>query len=161
MLRKGWGRTGTSFLVRYLTELGLDTHISRRGKHAFWDEAANAVFEDLALSTAPEALPYVVKSPWLYEYIGELIARKAVRINVVIIPGRDLVDAATSRSLVELRAVHHAVPWINLRLPPFWGITWHQLLARLPRPGKQWRRSTIWQAIGQRSGFSIPKSVKA
>jgi hypothetical protein len=108
----GTGRSGTSFLVRYLTELGLDTHISRRGKDAYWDEAANAGFEDIALSTGPEALPYVVKSPWLYQYIGELIARKAVRINVVIIPVRDLVDAATSRSVVERRAIHQTAPWL-------------------------------------------------
>jgi hypothetical protein len=108
----GTGRSGTSFLVRYLTELGLDTHISRRGKDAHWDEAANAGFEDLAVSSSPEALPYVVKSPWLYQHIGELIESKAVRIRVVIIPVRDLVDAATSRSLVELRAIHQAAPWM-------------------------------------------------
>jgi len=108
----GTGRSGTSFLVRYLTELGLDTHISRRGKDAHWDEGANAGFEDLAVSTSPEALPYVVKSPWLYQHIGELIESNAVRIRVVIIPVRDLVDAATSRSLVELRAIHQAAPWM-------------------------------------------------
>jgi hypothetical protein len=112
ILIAGTGRSGTSFLVRYLTELGLDTHISRRGKHAFWDEGANAGFEDLGLSTASEDLPYVVKSPWLYQYIGELVARNAVRIEVVIIPVRNLVDAATSRSLVELQAAHQAAPWL-------------------------------------------------
>jgi hypothetical protein len=53
-----------------------------------------------------------VKSPWLYQHIGELIESNAVRIRVVIIPVRDLVDAATSRSLVELRAIHQAARWM-------------------------------------------------
>jgi len=30
----GTGRAGTSFLVRWLTEMGLDTHLSRRGADA-------------------------------------------------------------------------------------------------------------------------------
>jgi hypothetical protein len=108
----GTGRSGTSFLVRYLTELGLDTHISRRGEDAFWDDAANAGFEDMVLATPPEDLPYVLKSPWLYQYVGEVIEKNIVRIEVVIIPVRDLADAATSRSLVELTAIHKKAPWM-------------------------------------------------
>jgi hypothetical protein len=50
----GTGRTGTSFLVRYLSELGLDTHISRHGC-AHWDSNANAGLEDAPL--ANEAPP--------------------------------------------------------------------------------------------------------
>ena len=34
----GTGRAGTSFLVRYLTELGLDTHLARHGEDGSWDE---------------------------------------------------------------------------------------------------------------------------
>src|SRR5208337_3522572 len=33
----GTGRAGTSFLVRYLTELGLDTILTREGEAAWWD----------------------------------------------------------------------------------------------------------------------------
>lgn len=109
----GTGRSGTSFLVRYLTELGLETNLSRNGEQAFWDEAANAGLEDLAIPSSFEDLPYVVKSPWLYQHVGELIESNAVRIDVVIIPVRNLVDAATSRSIVELRAVHQAAPWMT------------------------------------------------
>jgi hypothetical protein len=109
----GTGRSGTSYLVRYLTELGMDTHVSQRGTNAGWNEAANAGLEDLGLPTMSGSLPRVVKSPMLHQYIGELIESKAVKIDVVIIPIRDLVDAATSRSVVELRAIHEAAPWMT------------------------------------------------
>ncbi|WP_152535703.1 hypothetical protein [Bradyrhizobium sp. Ai1a-2] len=109
----GTGRAGTSFLVQYLTELGLETNLSRNGEHAFWDEAANAGLEDLAIPTTFADLPYVVKSPWLYQHIGELIESNAVRIDLVIVPVRNLVDAATSRAVVELRAVHQNAPWMT------------------------------------------------
>lgn len=115
----GTGRSGTSFLVRYLTELGLDTHLSRRGKGASWHEEASAGLEDLALPSSFADLPYVVKSPWLYQHVDELVASNAVRIEVVIIPVRNLVDAATSRSLVELQALHQTAPWMT-RLKASW-----------------------------------------
>ena len=37
----GTGRAGTSFLVRYLTALGLDTRLTRHGEEG-WDEEAHA-----------------------------------------------------------------------------------------------------------------------
>jgi hypothetical protein len=42
LLIAGTGRAGTSFLVRYLTELGLDSRLRRYGENAGWDENANA-----------------------------------------------------------------------------------------------------------------------
>ena len=64
----GTGRAGTSFLVRYLTELGLDTTLTRKGDAADWDTEANAGLEDLVV--AGKSLPYVVKSPWIGEYVS-------------------------------------------------------------------------------------------
>lgn len=108
----GTGRAGTSFLVRYLTGLGLDTALSRRGDAAFWDEEANAGLEDdLATGIAGE-LPYVAKSPWLFETIDRVLARPDIALDAVIVPMRDLVEAATSRTLLEMRAAHQAAPWM-------------------------------------------------
>ena len=45
----GTGRAGTSFLVRYLTELGLDTIPTREGEAAWWDVEANAGLETIGL----------------------------------------------------------------------------------------------------------------
>ena len=101
LLIAGTGRAGTTFLVQYLAECGLDTHLARQ-PHPGYDEDANAGLEDL-LPGNPDA-PYVVKSPWLYEYVERLLADRSVVVDAVIVPMRSIVEAATSRSINELRA---------------------------------------------------------
>jgi hypothetical protein len=107
----GTGRTGTSFLVRYLSELGLDTHISRHGC-AHWDSNANAGLEDAPLASGAGQLPYVVKSPWIGEYIDQILAKREIKIDAVIVPMRDLMEVAASRTIVELRALYQTAPWM-------------------------------------------------
>ena len=46
----GTGRAGTSLLVRYLTELGLDRTLARNGDMAEWDAEANAGLENVLIS---------------------------------------------------------------------------------------------------------------
>jgi hypothetical protein len=104
LLIAGTGRAGTSVLVKYLAELGLNTHIAVQGK-ASWDEDAHAGLEDLILHGGEE-LPYVVKSPWLHEFVDEVLERDDITIDGVIIPVRNLADAASSRSIRELQNVH-------------------------------------------------------
>ena len=77
----GTGRAGTSFLVRFLNEVGLDTTLGRLGEQAFWDENANAGLEDTPLSRDREKLPYVIKSPWLYQCIDTLLATDRDKIG--------------------------------------------------------------------------------
>jgi hypothetical protein len=121
----GTGRTGTTFLVQYLTELGLDTHISRHGSSQL-DANANAGLEDMPLVVAPEHLPYVIKAPWIGEYIDEVLASSEIRIDAAILPVRNLVEAAASRTILELRAMHQSAPhlaqltetWENWALTP-------------------------------------------
>jgi len=72
----GTGRAGTSFLVRYLTELGLDTTLARNGDRAGWDAEANAGLENLMIAGAD--LPYVVKSPWISEYAEQIALRREI-----------------------------------------------------------------------------------
>ncbi|MGC1305529.1 MAG: hypothetical protein WA840_24425 [Caulobacteraceae bacterium] len=112
LLIAGTGRAGTSFLVRYLSAVGLDTHVTRRGSDAEYDEAAQAGFEDLPLSKVGEDLPYVIKSPWTCEFIDEVISDPQVRLDGVIIPVRDLMESAASRVIVERRAIHEHHPWM-------------------------------------------------
>lgn len=109
LLIAGTGRSGTSFLVRYLSALGLDTYFSRHGD-AFWDDNANAGLENLPLLQDNDALPYVIKSPFLYQYIDELLASDDIKIDAVILPMRDLMEAAQSRVIVELRALYGRFP---------------------------------------------------
>jgi hypothetical protein len=114
----GTGRAGTSFLVRYLTELGLDTTLGRNGERAGWDLEANAGLENQLISGAD--LPYVVKSPWIGEYVDQILSEKQFKIDAFIVPVRDLVEAATSRVVLEQRAIHQHNPWIADRLDRTW-----------------------------------------
>ena len=117
----GTGRAGTSLLVKYLTECGLETHISRNEK-AYWDENAMAGLEDLPLAGSDS--PYVVKTPWLFECVDDLVKRKDIAIDAVIIPVRDLVEAAASRSILELRARHADAEYMDQNKTwEHWGIT--------------------------------------
>lgn len=97
----GTGRAGTTFLVQYLTACGLETHLTRHPDEKL-DASANAGLEDLPDENSD--LPYVIKSPWLYEFIDRLLARTDTAIDAVIIPMRDIVDAASSRITLELQA---------------------------------------------------------
>ncbi|NTX27580.1 hypothetical protein HT746_10640 [Burkholderia pyrrocinia] len=101
LLIAGTGRAGTSFLVQYLTACGLDTHLARNPEDRL-DENANAGLEDFPAKNAD--LPYVIKTPWLYEFVDELLERDDIQVDAVIVPMRDLVEAATSRVVNELRA---------------------------------------------------------
>jgi hypothetical protein len=107
----GTGRAGTSFLVRYLTALGLDTHLARHGEDG-WNEEAHAGLENVPLPGRAGDLPYVVKSPWFYEFVDEVLANPQIALDAVIIPVRDLAEAAVSRSVLELRAMHASTPWM-------------------------------------------------
>jgi hypothetical protein len=101
----GTGRSGTSFLVRYLSALGLDTHLSRSEA---WNENAQAGLEDFVLHGSDQ--PYVVKSPWLYEHIDQILARDDIKLDGVIIPVRDLVEASVSRVAVEMQNAYGMLP---------------------------------------------------
>jgi hypothetical protein len=124
LLIAGTGRAGTSFLVRFLTELGLDTHISRYGEKA-WDDAAEAGLEDVPVVSRVDDLPYAFKTPWAYQCIEQMLADPAIAFDAVIIPIRDLVEAAASRSIVQLQAIHRQAPWMARMDTTWdnWGLT--------------------------------------
>lgn len=111
VLIAGTGRAGTSFLVRFLTALGLETHISRSGEDP-WDEAAQAGLEDLPVTGGLEDLPYIFKTPWAYQFIDQILADPAIAFDAVIMPMRDLTEATASRAIVQLQAIHSQAPWM-------------------------------------------------
>ncbi|SAK06971.1 hypothetical protein UA16_02284 [Burkholderia multivorans] len=106
----GTGRAGTSFLVQYLAACGLETRLTAN-PHEQLDENANAGLEDVLVPGGQ--LPYVVKSPWLFEMVNDLVTRSDITLDAVIIPMRNLVEAATSRVILEMRARYG-----NDQLPP-------------------------------------------
>lgn len=118
----GTGRSGTSFLVRYLHALGLETGLARQGGGANWEPKANAGLENLLLVQADEDLPYVLKSPWIGEYIEEILRSRRIAMQALIVPMRDLVQAATSRSVLEHRSIHENHGWMSDYLDKTWEV---------------------------------------
>jgi hypothetical protein len=94
----GTGRAGTTFLVQLLTELGLDTGFP---KDQAIDTNSRAGME---LDLRDPNSPYVVKSPWLCDYLDELLEASDVVVEHAIIPVRDLYAAAQSRRHVASTA---------------------------------------------------------
>jgi hypothetical protein len=100
LLITGTGRAGTSFLVQYLHGCGLETHLSHHPKAKLY-EGANAGLEDIPIRGRP--LPYVIKTPWLFEFIERFLSRDDIRVDVAVLPMRDLVEVASSRVTLEMR----------------------------------------------------------
>jgi hypothetical protein len=109
----GTGRSGTTFLVRYLTEFGMDTHLTRHGAAQF-DAQSQAGFEDMPL--IDDDLPYIVKAPWIGEYIDAILTSDKLAIDAAILPMRDLAETAASRCIIEMHALHQNAPWMAQRL---------------------------------------------
>lgn len=90
----GTGRAGTTFLVRLLTELGLDTGFSRDS----WQRHVHAhCSAGMEWDLADPAAPRVVKNPDLCERLGPLIASGRVAVERALVPVRDLDSASASR----------------------------------------------------------------
>lgn len=95
----GTGRAGTSFLVQLLTELKLDTGYTDTSTE-FYPGCRAGLEKDIR----DPAAPYIIKSPWLCDYLGEVLAQGEVAIDHAIIPMRDLFSAAESRRFVVREA---------------------------------------------------------
>lgn len=97
----GTGRAGTTFLVQFLDSCGVEI-----GATSQYDERANAGLEiPLHDSTAP----YLTKDPWFYTYCESLDLRE-IHIDIIILPMRDLADAAASRLVQEKSRVIEGMP---------------------------------------------------
>ena len=92
----GTGRAGTTLLVQLLTRLKLDTGFNDLNLNVF--ENCNAGLELDLRDTNP---PYIVKSPFLCDYLSEVLNEKSVVIDHAFIPIRDIFAAAESRRHVE------------------------------------------------------------
>jgi hypothetical protein len=103
----GTGRAGASLLLEILSACGLDTELNRSGG-ATSHEAADAGIETLPLAHRDQ--PYVLTSPWTYQFLDELLYRKEVKIDGLIVPMCDLREATASRIIVELQNIHRISP---------------------------------------------------
>ena len=99
LLVAGQGRSGTSLLVKVLSACGLDTQLERRGDEAWWSEAAKAGLEDTPYS---DNAPYVIKSPYAYQFLEQGLHDERFVLDHAIIPLRRLREGAASRVITEL-----------------------------------------------------------
>lgn len=93
----GTGRSGTTFLVQLLTELGLDTGFPDPNAQIREDRGHAGM--EWTLRNNPTA-PYIVKNPNLCEHLPGILKNEDVAIDHAIIPIRDLYSAAESRRTV-------------------------------------------------------------
>jgi hypothetical protein len=119
LLIAGAGRSGTSLLVRILNACGFETELSANA-NAFWDETASAGLETIPLLEGKH--PYVVKSPWSYQFIRQLLDDPAIRLDGVLIPVRRLEEASASRIVLEIQQMYRSQPGL-LDLEDDW-TTW-------------------------------------
>ncbi|HPD61298.1 MAG TPA: hypothetical protein PKV48_06020 [Thermodesulfobacteriota bacterium] len=94
----GTGRAGTTFLIQLLTELRLDTGFPDAYSQIYSNCNAGMEF-DIRDSNAP----FIVKSPWLCDYLDEVLKGGEVVVDHAIVPMRDLYSAAQSRRDVASR----------------------------------------------------------
>ena len=93
----GTGRTGTTFLVQVLAELGFDTGAGSEDPWKRIDKNARAGIENnIRVSNAP----YIIKSPAFSVYVHDVLEREDIEIEHIYIPMRDLAAAAESRRYV-------------------------------------------------------------
>ena len=95
----GTGRAGTTFLVQLLTALGLETGFTDTHSEVYPN--CNAGMEwDIRDPNAP----YIIKNPWLCDYLDDVMESGDLIIDHAIIPVRDLYSAAESRRDVSRRS---------------------------------------------------------
>lgn len=103
----GAGRAGTSFLMALFTRLGLDTGFSA---DQVARELARPARAGLEWDLRGRDLPRVVKNPNLCDHIDEVLARRDLRIEHLLVPLREPADAARSRRQAQ-QAGLTAMPW--------------------------------------------------
>src|SRR5689334_19108131 len=98
LIISGTGRAGTTFLVQLFTALGLDTGFSDL-QSAIYENCNAGMEKDIHLPDAP----YIIKTPWLCDYLDEVLENNDRVIDHAIVPVRDLYAAAQSRRDVSAR----------------------------------------------------------
>ena len=99
--------------------------LSRHGESGNWSQHANAGLERLPLTDLSKDAPYVIKSPWAGEYIDQILNSESIEVDALVTPMRDLVEAATSRSILEHHAIHRQHGWMANDLDCTWEVFGH------------------------------------
>jgi hypothetical protein len=91
----GTGRSGTTFLVRLLSELGLDTGINKANWERKYFNHCNAGLEHDILDCET---PYIIKNPALCETLAAALDTGRFVIDHAYVPIRELAAVSASRA---------------------------------------------------------------
>ena len=92
ILITGTGRTGTTFLVKLLTLLDIDTGFTKEYLPIHKDARAGLEYHGLGGN-----FPYIIKNPNLMWKLPELVKNNPVVIDHILLPVREIHAAAESR----------------------------------------------------------------
>jgi hypothetical protein len=109
ILITGTGRSGTTFLVQLLTLLGFDTGFTEKDFKTLIHPISLGGLEHDIRKPGPK--PYIIKSPWICDYIDEVMLNKDITIDHIIIPIRNIEHAAESRRLVSQKNIMEGGLW--------------------------------------------------
>jgi hypothetical protein len=141
----GTGRAGTTYLVQLFSALGFDTGFSPAEAMTNVDEISNAGLEG---SLFDNCHPYVIKSPWLADYLVDALENERIKIYAAIIPLRDLFAAAESRRRVYHEAQRRGID--PLAQP---GSLWH---TKNPAEQEDKLARQLYKAVYALIRFDIP-----
>ena len=105
----GTGRAGTTFLMQLLTVLGFDT--------GFTEKDFKTLIHPVSLGGLEYDIrrygrkPYIIKNPWICDYIDEVLSRDDIVIDHAFIPIRNLHDAAESRRRISKQGIIEGGMW--------------------------------------------------
>jgi hypothetical protein len=109
-LISGVGRSGTTFLVRLLTHLGLETGFTKEQCDTLINPISKAGLE---FDLRSQCCPYIVKNPWFCLYANEVLQDESIMLDHVLIPIRDLHSAAESRRRVAREGEEAGGLWLT------------------------------------------------
>lgn len=105
----GTGRAGTTFLMQLLTVLGFDTGFTKKDfKTLIHPISLGGLEYDIRRHGRK---PYIIKNPWICDYIDDVLTRGDITIDHVFIPIRNLHDAAESRRRISKQGIIEGGMW--------------------------------------------------
>lgn len=96
----GTGRAGTTLLVRILRKAGLDTGFSDDDVEMTLSHPSNAGLERTPRKRKMAEMPDVIKSPHLFEFAGTGLREGWLKLDLMIVPVRDIDKVVKSRTSV-------------------------------------------------------------
>lgn len=111
----GTGRSGTTFIIQMLTEMGMETGFDMDNiqRHLYKDKRAGMEFRIQFSGTLKKAreyfnkeVPQIIKSPTMSLFLKLLLDLKVIKVAHVIIPVRSMLEVVKSREDNDLQWIY-------------------------------------------------------